>query len=112
MGKRRRKIDLTLDERLRDSERRPTSMSLPLALHHRLDVMAGQADDVSATRAELVGMLLAEASLDPEELEMAILKYRKLKVRDVLPEEETGSLDNVVSFTKRGPGRPARNEVG
>lgn len=113
MPKKRKQVELFLDEKLRDSEKRPTSMSMPLALHHRLDVMADLADGASATRAELVGMLIAEAELESEKLERGILRYRKLKVRDVLPEEETNaqSTGNVISFAKRGPGRPARNEL-
>lgn len=90
-------------------------MSLPLAIHHRLDRLATLADDVGASRAEIVGMLVANADLDVAELEMAVLRYRKLKVGDVLPPEEhlerpshLDGADNVVAIKRRGPGRPSR----
>lgn len=95
-------------------------MSLPLAIHHRLDLLTEAAADVEATRAEIIGMLIARADLDPEELELAVLRYRKLAVGDVVPEEEPGAqepqdpktLDNVISIRTRGPGRPARHGTG
>jgi hypothetical protein len=93
-------------------------MALPLAVHHRLDLLAEAAQDAGATRAEIIAMLIAEAPLDPDELERSVLRYRKLKVGDVIPDEkpevsqvadqsETG---NVVSISPRGPGRPGRRD--
>jgi hypothetical protein len=84
-------------------------MSLPVALQHRLDLLADASKDVDATRAEIIGMLIADAGLDPEDLEQAILRYRKLKVADVIPPAETGGEENVVSIRPRGPGRPAKS---
>jgi hypothetical protein len=83
-------------------------MSLPLAIHHRLDLLADSAEDVAATRAEIIGMLIASASLDPDKLESDILRYRKLTAADVVPSEADGS--NVVSIERRGPGRPSRSD--
>src|SRR5215217_8681458 len=99
-------VVLSRGERLRDSKRQPTSMALPLAVHHRLDLLSESAEDVGATRADLVGMLIAEADLDTEELERAILRYRKLTVGDVIPDDpsagrepaETATDDNVISI--------------
>lgn len=94
-------------------------MTLPLAVHHRLDLLTEAAEDVEATRAEIIGMLIARAELDPEELELAILRYRKLTVGDVVPDEapdvqpeKPDAFDNVVSIKTRGPGRPARHSAG
>jgi hypothetical protein len=108
-------VELSRAERLRDSKRKPTSMTLPLAIHHRLDVLAEAAQDVDATRAELIAMLIAEAEPNPEILERAVLRYRKLQVGDVIPEHpepldvtDTKDEDNVVSILPRGPGRPAK----
>lgn len=109
MSKERRKIRLRLNERLRESERASTSMSLPVALHHRLDEFAEDAKDVDATRAEIVGMLLAAAEFEDGELESAILRYRKLKVSDVIPQNDIGKGDNVVSIRRRSPGRPSKS---
>lgn len=103
-------VRLKRGERLRESERQPTSMSLPVAVHHRLDLLAEGARDIAATRAEIIGMLIAEAELDPEQLETAILRYRKLKVGDVIPGGGGEAADNVVSIRRRGPGRPAKRE--
>ncbi|HXV06210.1 MAG TPA: hypothetical protein VFP23_09945 [Solirubrobacterales bacterium] len=91
-------------------------MSLPFAVHHRLDLLAKAAEDAGATRAEIVGMLIAAAPLDAAELEAEVLRYRKLKVGDVVPEEqreparqeEPLKADNVISIARRGPGRPSR----
>lgn len=114
MPKKKKSVELLLDEKLRDSERQATSISLPLAIHYRLDLLAELADDTAASRAEIVGMLIAEAELDQEVIERQVMRYRKLKVRDALPPQAAGvqPLDNVVSITKRGPGRPARHESG
>lgn len=82
-------------------------MSLPLAVHHRLDRLAALAKDVNASRYEIVGMLIADAALDALELEHRILAYRKMAVADVV-EEPVGDGENVVKFERRGPGRPSR----
>lgn len=118
MTRKREQILLRRDERLRDSVRQGTSMNLPLAVHHRLDLLTEAAEDVEPTRAELIGMLIAFAELEPERLEREVLRYRKLRVGDVVPAEpepaqppepvELEEFGNVVSIKKRGPGRPAR----
>jgi hypothetical protein len=115
MGKEQEVVLLSREERLRDSKRQATSMSLPLAVHHRLDLLAEAAEDAGATRAEIVGMLIAGVPLDTDELEQSVLRYRKLKVGDVIPEKqpelgEPGEpeADNVISIARRGPGRPTR----
>jgi hypothetical protein len=111
-------VVLSSGERLRDSKRQPTSMSLPLAVHHRLDLLAEAGTDAGATRADVLGMLIAEADLDPETVERSILRYRKLKVGDVLPEQaerseptERPAEDNVISIERPGPGR-RRQDTG
>ncbi len=88
-------------------------MSLPMAVHHRLDVLADLAEDAGASRAEIVGMLVAEADLDPDALADAIVAYRRKRVGDIVPEQPAPAVpgekrDNVVAFEKRGPGRPRR----
>jgi hypothetical protein len=117
MAKEQEVVVLSRDERLRDSKRQATSMALPLAVHHRLDLLAEAAEDAGATRAEIVGMLIAGAGLDTDELELDVLRYRKLRVGDVLPKEqpEPGRYEdredagNVISIARRGPGRPSRH---
>lgn len=117
MAKEQEVVVLSREERLRDSKRQSTSMSLPLAVHHRLDLLAEAAEDAGATRAEIVGVLIVGAALDTDELERGVLRYRKLKVGDVIPEEqpELGQAenpvegDNVISIARRGPGRPTRH---
>lgn len=90
-------------------------MSLPVAISHRLDVLVEAAEDVNTTRAEIIGLLIAEADLDPEELERRILRYRKMTVGDVIPNlseklVETQALGegNLIAFERRRPGRPGR----
>lgn len=121
MSRKRELVVLSRDERLRDSRRQGTSMTLPLAVHHRLDLLTEAAEDVEATRAEIIGMLISRAELSRDDLELAVLRYRKLTVGDVIPEEtpdprtqvtEPEVLDNVVSIRTRGPGRPARHGAG
>ncbi len=109
MSKEQAKVRLQLSERLRESERASTSMSLPVALHYRLDRLAEDAKDIDPTRAEIIGMLIAAAEFDDDDLELAILRYRKLKVGDVIPQDDVGKGDNVFSFKRRGAGRPAKS---
>lgn len=109
MSKEQAKVRLQLGERLRESERAATSMSLPIAIHHRLDRLGEDAKDIDATRAEIIGMLIAAAEFDEDDLESAILRYRKLKVGDVIPRDEVGEGDNVISIKRRSPGRPAKS---
>jgi hypothetical protein len=110
-------VFLSPSERLRESKRQATSMSLPLAVHHRLELLARSAADVEATRAEIIGVLIASAGLDAEGLEQAVLQYRKLTVGDVLPDEPAPRSDpaerpvtgeNVISIARPTPGRPSR----
>lgn len=110
MTKKRKTVELNLNERLRDSRTQATSMTLPLAVHHKLELLAELAKDINASRADVIGALIAEADLD-DALEARILAYRKLTVRDVLkPDELDRELgDNVISIETRGPGRPRRD---
>lgn len=85
-------------------------MELPAAIHHRLDLLAEAAGDMAATRAEIVAMLISEAALDPTELNASILSYRQKVVGDVLPERGEGA-ENVISFERRGPGRPQKKNA-
>lgn len=116
-SKRTSTVTLPLDERLRDSRSQATSMTLPLAIHHRLDVLAELATDLKASRAEIIGTLIAGAALNIEQLEEAVLKYRKMTVRDTLPKTpddpdpgQTG--DNVITLPLRQPGRPPNRAAG
>jgi hypothetical protein len=116
MARKQEVVVLSREERLRDSKRQSTSMSLPFAVHHRLDLLAEAAEDAGASRAEIVGMLIAGVPLDTDELEQGVLRYRKLKVGDVIPEEqpepgetEKPEADNVISIARRGPGRPTKH---
>lgn len=87
-------------------------MSLPLAIHHRLDVVVEQAQDVNPSRADIIGMLLSEADPYDPGLEARILAYKKLQVGEVLPhspdEPDENPAKNVYPFPKRQPGRPKR----
>lgn len=115
MPKRSDKIGISLDERLQESARQATSMTMPLAIHRRLDLLAEAAKDVAGTRSEIIGMLIAEAELDPEGLERRVIVYRKMRVRDALRDGVGGrveSSDNIIYFDRRGPGRPSRREAG
>jgi hypothetical protein len=118
MAKRGRSVVLSRRDLLRDSERQGTSMSLPLAIYHRLDLLTEAAAASAAHRAELIGMLIANAPLDPEWLEQRLLEYRKATVGDVIPDEGASTRpaapddgpDNVVAIEPRSPGRPARRQ--
>jgi hypothetical protein len=101
-------VKLRRDERLRDSKFQATSMSLPLAIHRRLDLLAELMRDLNPSRADIIGMLIAEAELDEERLEERLFAYKKLKVDDVVPHTDDRGGENVVAFPKRRPGRPKR----
>jgi len=107
VSKKAKPIRLPLNEPLEDSRRKATSMSLPLAIHHRLDVLAERAKAVHASRAEIIAALVGEASLESEELEHLIVKHRKKLVGEVVPGDPDDH-ENVYSFEPRGPGRPAK----
>lgn len=115
VGKATQMITLPLDERIRVSRRQSTSMSMPLAVHHRLDVLAELAGVVNASRAEIISMLIAETVLNAEQLEDRIIAYRKMTVGDVVPAQRgtsDGEADNVISLPARQPGRPPNRATG
>jgi hypothetical protein len=106
-------VELDLDEALFDSRKQATSMSLPLAIHYRLDVLADLAKRSGASRAEIIGMLISDADLDASELTQRIMVYRDKSVGEVVPVDSPESAEerehaNVVRFEKRTPGRPRR----
>jgi len=102
-------IELSPYERLRDSRTQATSMTMPLAVLRKLELLADLAQDIGASRADVIATLIAEAEL-ADDLEARILAYKKLKVGDVLgPDKPDGhSADNVISIEAPGPGRPRR----
>jgi hypothetical protein len=105
-------VRLNVELPLIDSERRGTSMQLPVAIQRRLDVMASLAKRAKASRAEIVAMLIAEADLDATSISTRIMDYRDLRVADVLPpgdvHDKSGG-GKVVELPVRGPGRPGRS---
>jgi hypothetical protein len=107
-----RTIVLPIWDRLRDSPRQVTSMSLPLAVHYRLDRLARLAEDVNASRAEIVAMLIAEAEMDGDDLESRILTYRKKRVGDVAPADPQRDGVDTVVVPLAQPGRPKKNAAG
>ncbi len=80
-------------------------MSLPLAVHHRLDELAELAGDTNPTRGEIIAALIALAPTEPETLEELVMRYRKLTVRD-LAQDPDGAAAKVVRLDERRPGRP------
>lgn len=88
-------------------------MSLPMAISYKLDALAELAKAASATRAEVISMLIDQASEEVEDLERGILAYRKKSVRDVLPASGQPADDrNVVELPLRTAGRPSRRSAG
>lgn len=112
MPKKSKKVKLNLDERLSESKHQATSMFLPQAVHRKLDLLADLTQDIGASRAHIIGMLISEAELDEASLESRILAYKKKKVRDVIPDRPSASEEThdrgVVVVERRGPGRPRR----
>jgi hypothetical protein len=105
-------VKLPLNERLRDSRRQATSLSLPFAVHHRLDLLAELGTDVHAARAEIIGMLIANADLDADEIERKVLTYRKMRVAEVVPAPDADGGAEVIELPRRGPGRPSHGTAG
>jgi hypothetical protein len=100
---------LHLDDKIGDSPTRSTSMNLPIAVQRRLDEMADLADAVRPTRNELLAALVATTDLEEEALELLVLRYRRLRVRDVLPAgDHAGAGEGDVVVPLRRPGRPSR----
>jgi len=87
-------------------------MSLPLAVHYKLDLLARLAEDVNASRAEVVAMLIAEADLDID-VEQRLLAYRKLLVEDVIPaDSQPGDDEDNVVVPLAKAGRPKKRSAG
>jgi hypothetical protein len=106
-------VRLAAGELVRKSEKRATSMSLPVVVHHRLDALAELAEPLGASRAEIIGMLISTTDFDAERLEADIVAYRRMTVGRLLP-PDTGAPtspedDKVVELPMRRPGRPPRN---
>jgi len=86
-----------------------------VAVHHRLEKLATTAWAAQPSHAELVGMLIAEASLDEAQLEQAIFSYRRMTVGDVVGNLERpanaaveDAIEDTIMISLRGPGRPSR----
>lgn len=107
-------VSLHLDESVGNSPRQPTSLSLPVAVSYKLDHLAELAQAVNTGRGELIAMLIDAAAEDSDELERAILAYRKKSVRDALPArpDRPGRDENVIDLPARNPGRPSRKHAG
>jgi hypothetical protein len=111
MTKRPKTVSVSLDDPLHDAPRQPTSLSLPVPVHHRLDVAADKLHTMGASRTDIIGMLVAELDLEDERLVQRWVEYRSKRVRDVLPsppvdEGPASQGDNVVDLPVRRPGRP------
>lgn len=114
MRRPKRILQIPLDERLRDSPQFQTTLALPAAILHRLEELSSLAVATRATQSDLIGMLVAQADMNPDELEHHILEYRKKKVGDIFnPDAGTSQADvdldlNIVKVPLRPPGRPSR----
>lgn len=80
-------------------------MSLPLAVHQRLDELVDLATATNTSRQELLAALVALETIDREALERRVMAYRRLKVSDLVGSPAEG---DVVHFLPRTVGRPAR----
>jgi hypothetical protein len=100
VAKKQREIDRS--ERISDSDGRATSMTMPLAVHLRLDAMAELTAGIKSSRGELVSMLIAETELDRDQLEDRLNAYRKKRVGDIHPDPGADV------WQLRAPGRPPR----
>jgi hypothetical protein len=106
-------VRLAPGQLVRKSEKRATSMSLPVVIHHRLDALAELAGASGASRAEIISMLISAREFDAAQLETDIIEYRKKKVLEVMPPDTVEPRDleaeNVIELPRRRPGRPPRN---
>lgn len=100
MASKQKEIDRS--QRLSDSDTRATSMTMPLAVHERLDKIAGLTAGLKSSRGELVAMLIAETELDRDVLEDRLSAYRKKRVGEVHPDPGANVYD------LRTPGRPSQ----
>lgn len=107
-------VSLHLDESLDDSPRQATSMSLPVAVSYKLDFLAELAKTLRTSRGELISMLIDAAPEKAEDLERALLAYRRKTVRDALPArpDRPSEDENVIDLPVRHPGRPSRKSAG
>ncbi len=107
-------VSLNLDELLADSPRQATSLSLPMAVSYKLDHLAELAKAANTSRGEIIAMLVDAAPEEGEDLERALLAYRRKSVRASLPArlDRPSEDDNVIDLPVRNPGRPSRKSAG
>jgi hypothetical protein len=66
---------------------------------------------------EIIVMLIAPPTLDPEQFELEILRYRKMTARNIVLDQPTPAIEPldvlpneiVISIEQRGAGRPVRS---
>lgn len=105
-------MSLNLADRIGSSPTRSTSMNLPVAVQRRLDGMIGLADAVKPTRNELLAALVATTELDEVAIEEMVMRYRRMRVADVLPARDHAGDERDVVVPLRRPGRPSTKGGG
>jgi hypothetical protein len=107
MSNRRPPLSVSSDDLVENAPRQSTSMSLPLPVVNRLDLIAERARKARPTRAEIIAALIAAAPLDADELVRLMMDYRDKTVGEVLASEAAGTDEaKVVTLLPRAPGRP------
>lgn len=101
-----KRLTLHLADSIIDCPTKGTSMNLPVAAMRRLDAMATEARRARASRNELLAALIANAPLDPAELEALVTDYRRRTIADVLPDTADPTSSDSVVVPLRKPGRP------
>ncbi|MFO0617215.1 MAG: hypothetical protein U0414_31755 [Polyangiaceae bacterium] len=102
-----RRIDAS--ERLRDSERWPTSIIWPAAIDERLGALVdlaiedgGEAERMS--RAELLAALVLAAPAEGEALSDLLRRFRRAKVADAVVKRPGDPSTKVIMLRDRRPG--------
>ena len=106
---RRRPIEVTVSELLRDCERWTTNITWPAPIDKRINDLcdaakdAGEADTLS--RGEMVAALVLAAPLDGDRLVELLRTLRKATVRESLVRQPEKDEAKVIVLQQRRPGR-------
>jgi hypothetical protein len=94
---------LPADHLVRECPQKQAAVSWPLPVDMHLDRLVAQAENAGekTNRKELAAAIIATATFSNSQLEKVLKRYRRSRVRDVIPVPEG---ENVVPFEQSRPG--------
>ncbi len=99
---------LPADHLVRECPQKQAAVSWPLPVDMHLDVLLAQAEAAGerTNRKELAAAIVAAATFTDAQLEKVLKRYRRSRVRDLIPVAEG---ENVIPFEQSRPGPRTRS---